>query len=104
MEGGSVQTKTLLRLAVVCWEVAAPLTISVASVTRYVIWPAVLRDPQGDTTPLKSLRNKMMHNMNVVFALTESCLLSGIPVRWSDICLGPIFGIDAIPDGCRCCC
>jgi len=30
--------------------------------------------------------------MNVVFALTESCLLSGLPVRWSDAALAPLWG------------
>ena len=33
-----------------------------------------------------------MHNMNVFFAVTESALLGGLPVRWSEISLAPLVG------------
>ena len=82
----------VLRLALVSWEIAAPNTLLVASVVRYAIWPGILRLPNGSTNELRSMRNFMMHNMNVVFAMTESCLLSGLPVRWSDAALAPLWG------------
>jgi hypothetical protein len=83
----------VLRLALVSWEIAAPNTLLVASVVRYAIWPGILRLPNGSTDELRSMRNFMMHNMNVVFALTESCILSGLPVRWSDAALAPLWGV-----------
>jgi len=90
----------LLRLALVTWEVAAPCTLLVAAVVRYAIWPGILRLPpppgkhvRDNTAELRSLRNKMMHNANVLLALTESCLLSGLPVRWSDAALAPLWGV-----------
>jgi hypothetical protein len=33
-----------------------------------------------------------MHNLNVLAALTESFLLSGLPVRWSEAALAPLWG------------
>lgn len=89
---GGVVSPLLLRLAIVCWEIAAPCTLLVASVVRYAIWPGILKLPNGNSDELRSMRNFMMHNMNVVFALTESCLLSGLPVRWSHAALAALWG------------
>jgi hypothetical protein len=33
-----------------------------------------------------------MHNLNVLAALTECFLLSGLPVRWSEAALAPLWG------------
>jgi hypothetical protein len=33
-----------------------------------------------------------MHNFNVLFALTETCVLSGLPVRFRDASLAPLWG------------
>jgi hypothetical protein len=80
-----------LRLAVVSWEISAPCTILVAAVVRYVLWPAALtNDPP--VYALGSLRNILMHNGNVFMAVTECFLLSGMPVRWSDCSLAPLWG------------
>jgi hypothetical protein len=80
-----------LRLAVVSWEISAPCTLLVAAVVRYVLWPAALaKDPPVHA--LGSLRNILMHNMNVLMAVTECFLLSGMPVRWSDCSLTPLWG------------
>lgn len=81
----------VLRLAVVSWEISAPCTLLVATVVRYVLWPAALKkDPPIHA--LGSLRNILMHNMNVFMAVTECFLLSGMPVRWSDCSLAPLWG------------
>ena len=85
-----VISKIVLRTAVVCWEIAAPCTFLVAATVRYVIWPATVRE--GAPHDLGSGRNCIMHNMNVIFALTESCLLSGLPVRWSEVATAPLWG------------
>jgi hypothetical protein len=80
----------LLRTALISWEIAGPFTFLVASVIRFAIWPAVLKS--GDTANLKTIRNIFMHNMNVIFALTETAMLGGLPVRWRDVSLGPLVG------------
>jgi hypothetical protein len=81
----------VLRTAILVWEVAAPNTLLVAAVVRYVIWPGVVR-AGGDTTNLQHLRNGLMHNGNVLLALTETCLTGGLPVRWSEVSLAPLLG------------
>jgi hypothetical protein len=80
-----------LRLAVISWEISAPCALLVAAVVRYVLWPAALtKDPPIHA--LGSLRNILMHNMNVFMAVTECFFLSGMPVRWSDCSLAPLWG------------
>ena len=81
----------LLRAALVSWEIAAPFTFLVASVIRFAIWPLIVKSG-GDSSNLKCVRNIFMHNLNVVFALSESALLGALPVRWSDVSLGPLVG------------
>ena len=80
----------LLRMAVICWEIAAPCTLLVSATVRYAIWPSALR--RGAPHALNSIRNILMHNLNAVMALTEACLLSGMPVRWSEAALAPLWG------------
>jgi hypothetical protein len=81
----------VLRTAILVWEVAAPNTLLVAAVVRFVIWPGVLR-AGSDTSNLKNFRNMLMHNGNVLLALTETSLTGGLPVRWSEVSLAPILG------------
>jgi hypothetical protein len=85
-------TPTILRTAILTWQVAAPNTLLVAAVVRYCIWPGVLR-ATGDTQELQSHRNKLMHNFNAVFALSEIALLGHLPVRWSQVSLAPLLGV-----------
>ena len=107
----------ILRTALCVWSVAAPNTLLVAAVIRYAIWPAVLAKGNS-TAPLKSvryvclyverlermtrvtngmlldgsIRNVFMHNINVFYAVSESALLGGLPVRWSELSLAPLVG------------
>lgn len=82
----------VLRAALFFWEASAPFSFLVATVIRYAIWPGVLKG-DGDTTNLKKLRNKLMHNANVMMSLTEAALLGGLPVRWSHASIGPLVGV-----------
>uniref|UniRef100_A0A7S2YHD4 Uncharacterized protein n=1 Tax=Entomoneis paludosa TaxID=265537 RepID=A0A7S2YHD4_9STRA len=96
LEGAKNEAATIspwiLRTALATWEVAAPNSLLVSAVIRYVIWPGVLR--KGNSTiNLKSVRNIFMHNLNAFFALSESGLLGGPPVRFTDISLAPLVGI-----------
>lgn len=82
---------TLLRVALLTFETAAPTTLLVSSVVRYAIWPRVLQ-AGGETTQLKSFQALTMHNCNVIFALAEVSLLGGLPVRFSHFSVAPLFG------------
>uniref|UniRef100_A0A7S3L2B7 Uncharacterized protein n=1 Tax=Amphora coffeiformis TaxID=265554 RepID=A0A7S3L2B7_9STRA len=88
---GKPVDRWILRTALIVWEIAAPFTLLVAAVVRYAIWPAVLRTT-GKTKELKSWRNVMMHNINVLFALAEAALLGGVKVQWSHFAFAPLVG------------
>jgi len=85
-------SKSLLRITYLLWETVAPSTFLVSVAIRYAIWPTLLASG-ADTSPLKRLRALLMHNANVVFALAEVALLSGLPVRAADISMGMLIGI-----------
>jgi hypothetical protein len=80
-------------VAVCIWEISAPCTLLVSSVIRYAIWPRVLAASRGNTATLKVGRVLMMHNMNSVYAVTELALMGGLPVRFSELSLLPLYGI-----------
>lgn len=91
-DGSSAQISPwILRSALILWEMSAPFTLLVAAVIRYAIWPAVLHE-KADTSNLKSFRNILMHNANVLFAMLETSLLGGVKVRFRHIAFAPIFG------------
>jgi hypothetical protein len=80
-----------LRAALVLWEISAPFTLLVSAVIRYAIWPRLIAT-KGSTVNLKTLRNVLMHNANVVMATTEVALLGGIPVHARHVSLAPLVG------------
>uniref|UniRef100_A0A7S1VSZ3 Uncharacterized protein n=1 Tax=Grammatophora oceanica TaxID=210454 RepID=A0A7S1VSZ3_9STRA len=89
---GRSPSPALMRLTVIIWETAAPCTLLVASVIRYAIWPNVIKQG-GSTANLKHPRTLIMHNANVLIALTEIALLGGLPLRFSEMALAPLYGI-----------
>ena len=101
--------RTLLRCTIVLWEISAPCTILIAVIVRYVMWPAALRRIREQQQPssssssstfslstpahtLNSYQNICMHNINVLLALVERCLLSGLPVRYHEWTYAPLYG------------
>ena len=86
------QHNWVLRLALIVWEMAAPCAILVSTVIRYAIWEMALKG-KGGTANLKSFRNVMMHNANSIFVVMEVALLGGLPVRFTEVSLAPLFGV-----------
>lgn len=82
----------LLRMALLSFEAAAPTSMLVAFIVKYVIWPQQLARKQN-TKNLRKFPALLQHNANVVMALTEAELLGGLPVRAGDCTLAPLFGI-----------
>ena len=94
----------MLRSALIVWEIAAPYTLLVATVVRYVIWPMVLKESAvaGDTTTtttttaaahvLINPRALLQHNVNVLFAVSETALLGGVPVVWQFVPFSTLTG------------
>ena len=73
-----------LRAGVFFWNIAAPLSMMVSAIVRYVIWTQVLINGGDTYIGLKDLRSLVQHNFNIVAAMTEMVLLGGLPVRWSE--------------------
>lgn len=85
----------LLRLGLILWEVSAPVAYLVSGVVKYAIWPAVLAKNKGKDYDhgLDTPRNFMQHNMNSIFALFETTMLGGLPIRIQHFALCPLLGI-----------
>lgn len=73
-ERSDLVTPWLLRMSLLVFETAAPTTLLVACVVRYAIWPRAIQ-ANVDTAQLKSFQALVMHNVNVIFALSEVGLL-----------------------------
>lgn len=89
-DGDAVQP-WLARLALILWEVAAPMTLLVGAVVKYALWPAQIKQTgRGDNflTP----RALLQHNANVIMAVTEVALLGGLPVHFEDISISVLYG------------
>jgi hypothetical protein len=82
----------VFRTAILVWEMAAPNTLLVATAVCCVIWPGLLRAGK-DRNNWQMLLVLRVHNGNVLLALTEISLTGGLPVRWSEVSLGPLLGI-----------
>jgi hypothetical protein len=82
----------LLRSALLIFECAAPTTLLVSAVVKYVLWPMALEHGSGNSGVLSDPITLLEHNGNVIMALTEGALLGGLPVRLSDIAVAPLFG------------
>jgi len=90
---GEPVPQSLLRLAIMVFETAAPMALLVAFVVKYAIWPQVLaNDPQG-TVGLRHPRTLLWHNANVVVSLLEVSLLGGIPVTLQHMAVSPFIGL-----------
>lgn len=81
----------LAHLALILWEVAAPMTLLIGAVVKYALWPALIKETgRGDAFLLP--RALLQHNANVIMAVTEVTLMGGLPVRFSHISISVLYG------------
>lgn len=85
--------KTILRTAFFIFETVAPLTLLVSVVVTYSLWPNALKAKNPNTTNFKKPTVLLQHNANALMTLLEVGLLGGIPIRFSDMALAPLFGL-----------
>ena len=82
------------RLAVILWEIAAPTSLLVSSIVKYVLWPHAL---QGNGTAnadvFKHPGALLEHNLNSLAALVEVGFFGGLPVRKTDASFAILFGL-----------
>jgi hypothetical protein len=90
-----VQHQWLYRIALIGWEISAPTSILVSSVVKYVLWPECAENSAKYRTHnvLKHPGALLEHNWNVLAALLDIGMLGGLPVRFKDISVAPLFGL-----------
>jgi hypothetical protein len=85
----------LYRIALIGWEISAPTSILVSAVVKYVLWPECAENAAKYKTHnvLKHPGALLEHNWNVLAALLDIGILGGLPVRFKDISVAPLFGL-----------
>jgi hypothetical protein len=83
--------KLVLRASILLFEMAAPLSMLVSFVVTYVLWPKALKGNGSDSC--KRTTVLIQHNANAIMSLVELGLLGGLPVRFTDLPLAPMFGV-----------
>ena len=82
----------VFRMALVCWETAAPVSILVSAVAKFALWPM----SQSADNIRKRLRTRsalLQHNVNTIAALVELGMLGGLPVCLTHFAFLPLYGI-----------
>ena len=105
-EETSNSTHWIMRVAMIGWSIAAPCSLLVSGIVKYVLWPETLaniserkqKDP--DTVPknidhhvFKHPGALLQHNWNSIAALLEVVFLGGMPVRQVDWSIAPLYGL-----------
>ena len=80
-------TKWMVRIGLISFEIAAPISFLVSAVVAHVIWPNCI-----NLSDLQHPRTLVWHNFNIIFSLVEVCLLGGIPIHFSHIAFAPLYG------------
>jgi len=80
-----------LRGSILLFEISAPISMLVSAVVKYALWPKALKG--NGTAGLKRKAVLLQHNANVIMSLVEVGLLGGLPIRFTDMALAPMFGI-----------
>jgi len=80
------------RLAVLAWEIAAPASLLVSTVVKYVLWPVAMND-DNNRKLIKHPSLLLEHNFNSVACLVEIGLLGGMPVRLQHWPFVVLFGV-----------
>ena len=83
----------LLRVALLSAECAAPTSLLISAVVKYVLWPQALAQGSSNTEIFKDPQGLLKHNGTVVMWLLELGLLGGLPIEWSHIAVAPLWGI-----------
>lgn len=89
------QQQWLYRIALIGWEISAPTSILVSAVVKYVLWPTCMESSAKFKTQnvLKHPGALLEHNWNVLAALLDIGIFGGLPVRFQDVSVAPLFGL-----------
>jgi hypothetical protein len=83
----------ILRAAIFLFEIAAPSSLIVSSISKYVLWPQAMKSNPNGSKSLQRPVALLQHNFNNVSTLLEAGVLGSIPVRIEDCIIAVIYGI-----------
>lgn len=84
--------KWMLRLALIIFETATPISMLVSFVVRYVLWPQEMKKPEG-SIGLRRPVAIIQHNLNVIASILEIGVLGSIPIRLNEVAFTLLWGV-----------
>lgn len=84
--------KNFVRLAILLFEISAPCSMLVSSVTKYVLWPNSLKNGTKGSVNFRKPVALIQHNCNIFVSLLEVGLLGILPIRIEDAVVAPLYG------------
>lgn len=81
----------MVRLALILWEIAAPMTLLIGAVVKYALWPAQI-EQSGTGDVFLTPRALLQHNANVIMAVAEAALMGGLPIQFSHLSISVLYG------------
>ena len=84
--------KDWIRIAILLFEISAPCSMLVSSVTKYVLWPNSLKNGTKGSVNFRKPVALIQHNCNIFVSLLEVGLLGILPIRIEDAVIAPLYG------------
>ena len=84
--------KNWVRLAILLFEISAPCSMLVSSVTKYALWPNSLKNGTKGSVNFRKPVALIQHNCNIFVSLLEVGLLGILPIRIEDAVVAPLYG------------
>lgn len=84
--------KNSIRVAILLFEISAPCSMLVSSVTKYALWPNSLKNGTKGSINFRKPIALIQHNCNIFASLLEVGLLGTLPIRIEDAVIAPLYG------------
>lgn len=84
--------KDWIRIAILLFEISAPCSMLVSSVTKYALWPNSLKNGTKGSVNFRKPVALIQHNCNIFVSLLEVGLLGILPIRIEDAVIAPLYG------------
>ena len=93
-DAASSKVPTIIQtLAIVTWEISAPMTLLIGVVVKYALWPARMKEAGTGDIFMKP-RALLTHNANVIMVMIDVCFVGGcgIPFELSHFPIVVLYG------------
>ncbi|GFH56264.1 hypothetical protein CTEN210_12740 [Chaetoceros tenuissimus] len=81
-----------IRSAILLFEISAPCSMLVSSVTKYALWPNSLKNGTKGSINFRKPVALIQHNCNIFVSLLEVGFLGILPIRIEDAVIAPLYG------------